>query len=178
VAHWGRCLSFETNSLDLIDYAQLTQSALKTIMRQALLKASGPNGMPANHHFYISFVSRAKGVALPPEILAKYPDDMTIVLQHQYRDLKVFEDSFHVTLSFGGIPKVVKVPFDSILRFFDPSVGFELDFDVKLAEEGFAAEPEFQSETVQKSELKNSLTASLGDEDSTKVVSLEQFRKK
>jgi uncharacterized protein len=173
-------LSVETSGHDLIDYAQLTQTALKTIMRQALLVAAGPTGMPGNHHFYISFVSRAHGVVLPPDILAKYPDDMTIVLQHQYRDLKVFDDSFHVTLSFGGIPKVVKVPFDSILRFFDPSVGFELDFDVKVADDLFEIEPETALGSEPRPEPKKSSTATNGDsvEDSPKVVSLEQFRKK
>ena len=79
---------------DYMDYADLTQRALKGVIRQALLKAASPEGLPGDHHFYISFLTKFKGVSLPADVVTAYPRDMTIVLQHQYRQLIVNEDSF------------------------------------------------------------------------------------
>ncbi len=85
--------------------------------------------MPGEHHFFITFLSTAEGVKLSPRLLAQYPKEMTIILQHQFWDLTVLEDRFEVGLSFGGIPERLVVPFNSIKNFFDPSVQFGLQFE-------------------------------------------------
>ncbi|MGZ3306588.1 MAG: ClpXP protease specificity-enhancing factor SspB, partial [Asticcacaulis sp.] len=92
---------------DLMDYAALTQNALRGVIRQALLRAASPQGLPAEHHFYITFLTRAEGVSIPDDLLARYPYDITIVLQHQFRDLRVTDDFMRVTLTFGGVPKIL-----------------------------------------------------------------------
>jgi hypothetical protein len=85
--------------------------------------------LPGEHHFFITFQSTAEGVKLSPRLLAQYPEEMTVILQHQFWDLVVTEDRFEVGLSFGGIPERLVVPFDAIKSFFDPSVQFGLQFD-------------------------------------------------
>src|SRR6202035_1696343 len=87
------------------------------------------HGLPGDHHFFITFISTAEGVKLSPRLLAQYPEEMTVILQHQFWDLVVTEDPFEVGLSFGGIPERLVVPFNSIKSFFDPSVQFGLQFD-------------------------------------------------
>jgi uncharacterized protein len=85
--------------------------------------------LPGEHHFFITFISTAEGVKLSPRLLAQYPEEMTVILQHQFWDLVVTDDRFEVGLSFGGIPERLVVPFNSIKSFFDPSVQFHLQFD-------------------------------------------------
>ncbi len=87
------------------------------------------HGLPGEHHFFITFVSKAEGVKLSSRLLAQYPEEMTIILQHQFWDLTVLEDRFEVGLSFGGIPERLMVPFSAIKSFLDPSVKFGLQFD-------------------------------------------------
>ena len=113
---------------DLIRYDLLVQDALRSVVRRVLSDAAR-NGLPGEHHFNISFKTQASGVAVPPAIRQKYPDEMTIILQHQFWDLKVGEDEFEVGLSFGGIPEKLTVPFEAINGFFDPSVQFGLQFE-------------------------------------------------
>jgi len=93
-----------------------------------VLSDAAAHGLPGEHHFFITFLSKAEGVKLSPRLLAQYPDEMTIVLQHQFWDLVVAEDRFEVGLSFGGIPERLVVPFAAIKGFFDPSVKFGLQF--------------------------------------------------
>ena len=97
----------ETPPVDEMHYEQLAQDALRGVIRSALERAALPDGIPGAHHFYVTFKTRAPGVSVPPDILAKYPDEMTVVLQHQYWDLKVEQDRFSVMLKFGGMPKVL-----------------------------------------------------------------------
>ena len=87
------------------------------------------NGLPGEHHFYISFDTRAEGVRLSPRMLAQYPEEITVVLQHQFWDLVVTEEGFEVGMSFGGIPERLNVPFAAVKGFFDPSVQFGLQFE-------------------------------------------------
>jgi hypothetical protein len=115
-------------AVDHIRYDILTQEALRGVVRTVLHDAAA-NGLPGEHHFYVSFDTQAEGVRLSPRMLAQYPEEMTIVLQHQFWDLTVGEDRFEVGLSFGGIPERLTVPFDAIKRFFDPSVQFGLQFE-------------------------------------------------
>lgn len=115
-------------SEDRIGYARLTQDALRGVVRGALMVAE--RGLPGDHHFYITFRTRARGVQLASYLVARYPDEMTIVLQHQYDDLEISDDGFGVTLHFGGVPQRIVVPWQAISRFYDPSVRFALPFDV------------------------------------------------
>src|SRR5262249_35572124 len=113
---------------DHIRYDVLARDALRGVLRQVLSDAA-PHGLPGDHHFFITFLSKAEGVKLSPRLLAQYPEEMTIILQHQFWDLLVAEDKFEVGLSFGGIPERLAVPFNAIKSFFDPSVQFGLQFE-------------------------------------------------
>jgi uncharacterized protein len=128
--------------VDHIRYDILAQEALRGVVRTVLTDAA-KNGLPGEHHFYISFDTCADGVRLSPRMLAEYPEEMTIVLQHQFWDLAVTEDGFEVGMSFGGIPERVAVPFAAIKGFLDPSVEFGLRFQEvgDNAEEGKEKDP-------------------------------------
>jgi hypothetical protein len=123
--------------VDLIRYDLLTQQALRGVIRTVLADTvKGPRG---DHHFKITFDTNAKGVRMAPRLRAQYPQEMTIILQHQFWDLKIEEDYFEVGLSFGGITERLRVPFDAIKGFFDPSVEFGLQFEVITADESASA---------------------------------------
>ena len=113
---------------DHIRYDLLTQQALRGVVR-TVLTDTAEKGLPGDHHFYISFDTSAEGVCLSERVRGQYPDEMTIILQHQFWDLKVGKDEFEVGLSFGGIPEKLTVPFEAINGFFDPSVQFGLQFE-------------------------------------------------
>ena len=113
---------------DHIRYDVLARDALRGVLRRVLADAA-EHGLPGEHHFFITFISTADGVNLSPRLLAQYPEEMTVILQHQFWDLVVTEDRFEVGLSFGGIPERLVVPFSAIKSFFDPSVQFGLQFD-------------------------------------------------
>jgi hypothetical protein len=131
---------------DHIRYDLLAQEALRGVVRHVLADI-GKNGVPGDHHFYITFQTRAPGVKLSPRLLAQYPDEMRIVLQHQFWDLAVTEEAFEVGLSFGGIPERLTVPFAAVTAFLDPSVQFGLQFtmvnepDERVQDAGTAAKP-------------------------------------
>ncbi|MGE0594933.1 MAG: SspB family protein [Hyphomonadaceae bacterium] len=114
---------------DLIGYDQLMQDALRGVVRAGLQEAASPRGLPGKHHFYVTFRTHAPGVIIPDHLSARYPDEMTIVLEHQFWDLEVFPDRFRVILKFSGQPHPIVIPFTAITRFFDPSVKFGLQFE-------------------------------------------------
>ena len=114
---------------DLIRYDLLVQDALRGVVRKVLTDAAR-EGLSGEHHFYVSFRTEAPGVRMSQRLREKYPQDMTIVLQHQFWDLGVTEHSFEVGLSFSGVPERLLVPFDALSGFFDPSVQFGLKFDL------------------------------------------------
>ncbi len=147
---------------DLMGYEAMTHDALRGVVRLALRRAASPSGLPEPHHFYISFKTRAPGVSIPGDLVAKYPDEMTIVLQHQYEDLAPGETFFSVTLTFGGTPRALSIPYAALTRFYDPSVQFLLTFEVPDPPEA-AAQPAPPVAPAA---------------DQPKVVSLDQFRKK
>jgi hypothetical protein len=115
-------------AVDHIRYDILAQDALRGLVRKVLMDTA-KNGLPGEHHFYISFDTRTDGVRLSPRMRAQYPEEMTVVLQHQFWDLEVTESGFEVGVSFGGIPERVAVPFAAVKGFFDPSVQFGLQFE-------------------------------------------------
>jgi hypothetical protein len=153
----------QTPPVDEMNYEQLAHEALRGVVRAALERVLA-DGLPGAHHFYITFKTRAPGVSVSPDILAKYPDEMTVVLQHQYDDLRVDADRFSVKLRFGGVPKVLAMPYSAITRFYDPSVQFLLQFEAP--------------EIVEPVEEPTPPTPASPSEDGPKVVSLDQFRKK
>ena len=128
-------------AVDHIRYDLLAQEALRGVVRTVLLDAA-KSGLPGEHHFYISFDTRADGVRLSPRMLAQYPEEMTVVLQHQFWDLVVTDDGFEVGLSFGGVPERLAIPFAAIKGFFDPSVQFGLQFEDITAAEAQDAQPD------------------------------------
>jgi len=123
---------------DHIRYDLLTQQALRSVVHDVLVDAA-KKGLPGDHHFYISFDTQAEGVRISDRLRAQYPEEMTIILQHQFWDLSVSDSGFEVGLSFGGIPEKLAVPFDAINGFFDPSVQFGLQFEE--VSEGEEAQP-------------------------------------
>ncbi len=168
---------------DHIRYDVLARDALRGVLRRVLSDAA-EHGLPGEHHFYITFLSKAEGVKLSPRLLAQYPEEMTIILQHQFWDLVVTEDRFEVGLSFGGIPERLVVPFSAIKSFLDPSVEFGLQFDPSeaIAESPAAklpAPPAASPLPASASEL----AAESTDEpakpgEGAEVVRLDRFRKK
>jgi hypothetical protein len=156
---------------DLIGYADLTQDAFRGVMRK-VLKGVVDNGLPENHHFYISFLTQAPGVDIHQSLIEKYPNDMTIVLQNQYRDLRVTDDTLSVTLSFGGVPRILNIAFSAIYLFHDPYAQFRLEFDVT------AYDDDPDDEIEDDSYLSAEIPADNEIDSSKKVVSLDHFRKK
>jgi hypothetical protein len=115
-------------STDLIRYDLRVQEALRGVVRRVLTDAA-KDGISGDHHFYISFATRAEGVRLSSRLRQQYPERMTIVLQHQFWDLNVSERGFEVGLSFKNVPERLYVPFDALMEFYDPSVQFGLKFE-------------------------------------------------
>jgi hypothetical protein len=152
----------DEKSKDLIGYAVLQQEALRQVVRSALERAATPRGLPGDHHFYISFRTDYPGTVAPEELLSRYPEEMTIVLQNQFWDLSPGPDSFSVTLQFSGQPKSLAVPYAALTRFYDPSVQYLLQFTPAQPDALPALPEERRAE------------APAGP----KVVSLDQFRKK
>jgi hypothetical protein len=158
---------------DLIGYEALQQDALRGVIRAALAMAAGPDGLPGEHHFYISFHTQAPGVAIPEELRSRYPEDMTIVLQNQFWDLNPGETAFSVTLQFNGQPKSLFIPYAAINRFYDPSVRYMLQFAPLEAEAPAAAhDPTPAAIRMPKPEPQPVA------EPGAKVVALDQFRRK
>lgn len=118
---------------DMIRYDILAQEALRGVIRKVLSEVAKA-GLPGNHHFFITFLTGAPGVRISQRLHEKYPEQMTIVLQHQFWDMQVTDTSFEVGLSFGDVPEKLFVPFAAIRGFYDPSVNFELEFDVDVEE--------------------------------------------
>ena len=121
-------------TIDHIRYDILTQDALRGVVR-TVLEDAARNGLPGEHHFYVAFDTRADGVKLSQRMRTQYPEEMTVVLQHQFWDLVVTDDQFEVGLSFGGVPERVVVPFAAIKSFVDPSVQFGVQFEMLVAAE-------------------------------------------
>jgi uncharacterized protein len=114
---------------DHFRYDLLTQQALRGVVRNVLTDVAKKKVLPGDHHFYISFDTQAEGVRMSDRLRMQYPEQMTIILQHQFWDLAVSERGFEVGLSFGGIPEKLGIPFEAINGFFDPSVQFGLQFE-------------------------------------------------
>ena len=185
-------------AVDHIRYDILAQEALRGMLRRVLLDTA-KNGLPGEHHFYISFDTRAEGVRLSPRMLAQYPMEMTVVLQHQFWDLVVNDNGFEVGVSFGGVPERLAVPFSAGNGFFDPSVQFaqkeaqesgQADQRAPAGEGRDAARPPAEHKATTQTSVPVPVAANpepaetRSDADSDKpegggeVVRLDRFRKK
>lgn len=130
---------------DLIRYDLIVQEALRGVVRKVVGDAAR-DGLPGEHFFHISFRTKDRGVRLSDRMRERYPDTMTIVLQHQFWDLAVTEEAFEVGLSFGGIAERVRVPFSAITEFFDETVQFGLRFEVATDEAAPEADGQGQND--------------------------------
>ena len=196
----------DTPRKDAIRYDLLVQDALRKVVK-GVLADTAKHGLPGEHHFFITFDTRAPGVKLSPRMLKKYPETMNVVLQHVFWDLTVNDEFFEVGLSFGGVGEKLTVPFNSVTAFFDPSVEFGLKFelrgegetaeatpapDVKRAEPPPRAAPGPKLAAVPKADAadgRREVTAAPGKDggktksepaakEAAKVVSIDAFRKK
>jgi uncharacterized protein len=145
---------------DHIRYDLLTQQALRGVVRNVLTDAA-KKGLPGDHHFYISFDTKADGVRMSDRLRAQYPEEMTVILQHQFWDLAVTEQGFEVGMSFGGIPEKLAIPFDAISGFFDPSVQFGLQFE-EIAEGQTGLKQDTQKPDGKKPDAKKGLLTTVG----------------
>lgn len=161
---------------DHIRYDILAQEALRGVVRKVLAEVAR-TGLPGEHHFFISFVTRAPGVRLSQRLLEQYDKEMTIVLQNQFWDLKVNDNAFEVGLSFDGHPETLVIPFAAIKGFFDPSVQFGLQFDPASAPTEGAAEPPKPMPAAAPAPAAAE-GPPVAEPTGEKVVSLDSFRKK
>jgi hypothetical protein len=151
-------------------YDRMVEEALRGVVRQAVGLAA-EHGLPGDHHFYVTFNTGHAGVRIPGHLKARHPDEMTIVLQHQFWGLELVGDSFEVTLSFGGVSERLHIPFAAVTGFADPSAKFGLQFQAADAAEEGAPESEPEPASPDSADGQ-------GGEGKGKVVALDAFRKK
>jgi hypothetical protein len=165
---------------DHIRYDILAQDALRGVIRKVLSEVAATGSLPADHHFFITFLTQAPGVRISQFLKSKYPEQMTIVVQHQFWDLKVTEALFEIGLSFSDKPEKLTVPFAAVRGFYDPSVNFELEFDVAVAE-GEEETAEITAYPISTAEEGQPVSEEKKDGEAKpagSVVSLDSFRKK
>jgi hypothetical protein len=162
----------------LLPYEAWAEEALRGVAIRALQYAAH-EGMPGEHHFYVSFRTDHPGVAIPARLLAQYPEEMTIVLQHQFWDLKVDEPGgkFSVGLSFGGVPSILTVPFAALTAFADPHVQFGLRFHPAPLDAANTELPALEP-GPEEAEIEADAETTAGTEEGPQVVSLDAFRKR
>src|SRR5690606_6118891 len=160
-------------SQDLLRYEQIVQDALRGVVRTVLTRAAR-DGMPGDHHFYITFRTAHPGVTLPQRLRETYPEEMTIVLQHQFFGLELKEDAFEVTLSFNRSLERLRVPYAAVTAFVDPSVNFGLQFQSAEDAAPAAAAPDAEASEPDAAAAEAAPDAPPAE----KVVSLDAFRKK
>ena len=152
----------------LIPYDEIVQEALRAVVGRVLSEVEAGGGLPGEHHFYITFKTQAPGVDIPQHLIQRFPDEMTIVIQNRFWDLKVEPDAFEVGLSFNQVPAKLHVPFAAVTGFVDPAVNFALQFQAQVDEEEGDAEP---------AEAENDAPI-VSQEDGSNVVSVDFTRKK
>lgn len=150
----------------LIPYDDIVQEALRAVVGRVLRQVESVGALPGTHHFYITFKTQAAGVDIPERLVERFPDEMTIVIQHRYWDLNVEETKFSVGLSFNQVPSMLNIPFAAITGFHDPAVNFELRFQANDAEEEPHHDAAENDEPIAKSE------------DGSNVVAVDFKRKK
>lgn len=166
---------------DRLRYDRMVERALRSVVREALEHAA-TNGLPGDHHFYMTFATRYPGVDIPDYLREQYPDEMTIVLQYQYYGLEVEEDRFTVTLSFSGKHERLSLPLAAITTFADPSVNFALQFQAIPSQDAAERRAEAatdEEEPAAEDDRPSGVAEEEAEKDeSGKVVTLDKFRKK
>jgi uncharacterized protein len=152
---------------DLLRYDKMVEAALRGVVREALARTAA-RGLPGAHHFYITFRTRFPGLALPDYLSERYPEEMTVVLEHQFWDLEVTEDRFSVTLSFQNKPERLVIPFEAITAFADPAVKFGLQFQCAAGEADGESAAAAETPAVPEARA----------DKAGEVVALDAFRKK
>ena len=152
----------------LIPYDEIVQEALRDVVGRVLREVEASGGLPGEHHFYITFKTRLPGVTIPKHLSERFPDEMTIVLQHRFWDLKVEDDAFSVGLSFGGVPSTLHVPFAAVTDFVDPAVDFSLKFQANGADDMHEEHEEAENDAPQPE----------ASDDGSNVVNVDFTRKK
>jgi uncharacterized protein len=159
-------------SEDQIHYSELIDTAMRGVVREVLRKVE-KNGLPGQHHFYITFYTNHPNAQVSEALRARYPREMTIVMQHQFWDFLVEEKQFSVTLSFGGVPEKLVIPYASLAAFADPSIKFGLQFQTKWDAAALPASP-----LTYDNETKTEATEEAAEAGSAEIISLDAFRKK
>ena len=157
---------------DVVRYDRLIEEALRGVVRD-VLSQTVEQGLPGNHHFYITFRTGHPGVDISDQLHVQYPEEMTIVLQHQYWDLEVEEDLFRVTLSFNKTPEVLTIPYAAISTFADPSVQFGLQFQGRRAIGSAESETEAAPQESATQDAGKTETGQIGE-----IITLDSFRNK
>lgn len=166
---------------DKIGYEALTQAAMRGVVRDVLRQTARDGAPMGDHHFYITFRTKAQGVKIADHLIDRFPQDMTIVVQHQYWDLEVHDTHFEIILKFAGVPQHLFIPFSSITRFVDPSVNFGLSFESTQTENGELISPVAaltdQDKQLAGSDEAESVEKTAGSAAGT-VVNIDAFRRK
>ena len=152
---------------DEIDYGNLMHNAMRSLIQDVLTEVKN-NGLPGEHHFFITFDTNHAGVEMASWLKDRYPTEITVVMQHWYDDLEVKDDGFSVTLNFGDTPEHLVIPYEAILSFVDPSVEFGLRFETNEEDEDTDEQKPTVSEQSNKDDTKK---------ETGQVVSLDNFRK-
>ena len=159
----------------LIPYDEIVQEALRAVVGRVLGQVEAANGvLPGSHHFYITFKTGAPGVAIPADLKARFPDEMTIVLQNKFWDLGVSDTGFTVSLSFNQVPTKLDIPFAAITAFVDPAVDFGLQFQAMSDDEDEA----FAGDVGNDGEERDLASRIIPSEDGSNVVSVDFGKKK
>ena len=167
-----------TEYLSEINYDKLIEKSLKNVVVEAL-KIAEEQGLPGENHFYITFRTNHPGTKISAQLRTQYPEEMTIVLQHQYSNLIVEKNYFSVDLSFGGILQTLTIPFDAILYFADPHAKFGLSFNLseELGKTDFSDDDTDEEEDEEKKAHSPSTSRKVSGGNAT-VISIDAFRKK
>ena len=162
-----------------IEYGKLLQSALRTVVREVLVRTQA-EGLPGEHHFYISLRLDHPGTEAPPFVRQRHPEEMTIVLQNQFWDLAVEDAGFAVTLRFDGMPARLRVPWDAVVAFFDPAAEFGLRFDLPGLTAAGTSGPTLVPTAVEAPAAKDDeeSRASVSDGGEAKVLSFGRARER
>lgn len=171
---------------DTIDYPSMIDNAMRDVVRQSLMHIER-YGLPGDHHFFISFQTNFPGVSISPQLKSRYPEEITIVVQHQFWDLHINSELFSIMLSFNNIPEKLVVPFDALTAFADPSIKFGLQFHGKKATNRASSDEKVACPATGRTGPEKPPVASFEEEASRedakpandeKVVSMEAFRKR
>jgi hypothetical protein len=158
--------------MDPFPFDQWIENALRNVIHQAL-RVAAQEGLPDDHHFFITFQTGAEGVKIPPSLRAEHPDEMTIAIQHQFEDLVVSDDAFAVTLRFSGKAGRLHIPLAAVTSFSDPAVNFGLQLNMT-----YATSQGEDGKVIVKPVLTDQAEGASDDKATGEIIALDAFRKK